>query len=652
MADLFDELGIKESGAQHATAPKAAGDLLSELEQPSAPIQAQQPVQPREQQGVFSTIADLFTGESRTTPQIEGLREIGEAPELNQFTFDSIRSAAALLATGDTEKAMGVVKTQVPDADFKQDAKGNFIAVLPSGEYAMNKPGLTGADIARGIFQFGAFTPSAKAAMLPTGVARRLGVAGAGAAATETGLQAGVQTAGGGDISAEDIALAGALGVGGQTLGEGVSAAARGLAGRISPQAQQTLQAGEREGVGVLTTDVLPPNNIVGGLARQLGERIPILGTGGTRSIQARARENAVKEFVDAMPPVDHDAIINSLKAQTSKVKRAAGNRVGRVTDEMDVISSVPMANTTNAIDDAIDQLERVKIGRDESTIENLKSIGEGAQQPHLFSELRRGRTAVRELIDSTDAMGRSQMPSFSKKMLESVRSAMTRDLDNFVLDNAGASALSRYKDADRIYAGEARKLTKSRIKNVLDKGDLTPETVEAMLLSRKPSEVRLLHKSLSAEGKKAARSALVARAAKKATREDDFSVNVFANELGKLKESTSVFFKGDDAKRLNGLRKLLNATRRAQDAAVVTPTGQGLFGLTAIGAGSQVGALPALGAAATGGAAARIYESVPMRNFLLRLDNTPINSTGFDRLVRTSLPKINALLQSVEGQN
>ena len=605
----------------------------------------------REKEGKESIgIVEAFTGEKRSTEEIEGLEEIGAAPELNQFSVPAFKTSIGLLATGDTESLKGIIKQQLPGAEFKEDEKGNTIVKLDSGEYALNKPGLSGQDLARAVFQFASFVPAGRAAAIPATATGRIAAGGAASAATEAGLQATAGQLGGGDIDFPEVALSGALGGGSQAVGELLSTGVRAATGTIPDSAQQAIDAGARLNVPVTTTDVIPPKNILGALSRQLGERIPVFGTGGKRASQQVARERVVQDFASKVEPFTSNDIVTSLKNKTSKIKKAAGNRLETTRNNLDQIGEIPKGNLINQIDNSLNNLKSVKISPDTKTIQQIEEIAKGAQQPHSFSQLRDARTAVRELAEASDPLGRSQLPSKSKAALKSIEKSITRDLDDFAKNNMSNADFQRYKKADLIYAQEASKLTKSRLKNILDKGDLTPETVETVLFSRKPSEVKLLYDSLGKTGRDAARSSLVQRALDKATRGDDISPTVFANQLDNLKKNTGIFFKGDDLKALNGLQKLLQSTKRAQEASVATPTGQSLLFVAAAGSGAQVGLIPTFLGAATGGSAARIYESAPVRNMLLRLSSTPINSTKFDKIIRDSLPAINAALQTIEG--
>ena len=67
---------------------------------------------------------------------------------------------------------------------------------------------------------------------------------------------------------------------------------------------------------------------------------------------------------------------------------------------------------------------------------------------------------------------------------------------------------------------------------------------------------------------------------------------NAFATEMKKFQPQINTFFKGEERKQLEGLQRLLDATRRAQDAAVTTPTGQQV-----LGAGTLAAAATDLGA-------------------------------------------------------
>ena len=95
---------------------------------------------------------------------------------------------------------------------------------------------------------------------------------------------------------------------------------------------------------------------------------------------------------------------------------------------------------------------------------------------------------------------------------------------------------------------------------------------------------------------------------------------------------------------------KVLDATRRAQEAAVTTPTGQQLLGAgTLAAAATDLGATAGLGG--TVGGFARIYESAPVRNALLRLDSIPKGSTRFEQALSEAVSAISSAAQTARSE-
>jgi hypothetical protein len=162
-------------------------------------------------------------------------------------------------------------------------------------------------------------------------------------------------------------------------------------------------------------------------------------------------------------------------------------------------------------------------------------------------------------------------------------------------------------------------------LKSVLQRGDVTPEAVNQLLFSSKPSEVRTLYSRLSPAGRANARAAILAKASESSMAGGELSPTRFANEAAKLGSSIGVFFKGDEKARIEGLVRVLNMTRRAGDAAAAPPTGAQV----AIPVGAAVltdmlgGAGAGIASAATLGGFARLYESPAVRDMLAKMPKT-----------------------------
>ena len=171
---------------------------------------------------------------------------------------------------------------------------------------------------------------------------------------------------------------------------------------------------------------------------------------------------------------------------------------------------------------------------------------------------------------------------------------------------------LRKYQQANAVYADEAAKLKNTRLKNVLMKGDLTPEVVNNMLFSKNKSEIKTLYNSVGRVGRAQMRNGIIGKAMEKSGGSPD----QFLRQLNILQNQTGITFKGQDAAYLKGLKKYLQSTQQAAKAAVTTPTGQQTIPFI-IGYGTATN--PATtGAAVSYGLLTRAYESEPFRNAML----------------------------------
>lgn len=181
---------------------------ISSMYQQLSEQQSQRPAreipQPETIQNAAPFIKDLFTGENRTTPELESLPSLGAAPEFNEFSGESIKSNIATFTTGDEKELEEIFKNQYGErVSFSKDSKGNRIVNFPSGSYSLNKPGLSAQDVPKFFGDLAAFTPAGRSGTIMGAAAK----SGAGEATLE-----GIDTSLGGDFSAGDVALSASLG--------------------------------------------------------------------------------------------------------------------------------------------------------------------------------------------------------------------------------------------------------------------------------------------------------------------------------------------------------------------------------------------------------------------------------------------------------
>lgn len=208
--------------------------------------------------GLLDRIGTAITGSDRETRATRELPEIQNSGVLAGLDISPAKMAqfSALLAvTPDPKEVGNIAKTLSSDLAVAEDEKGNLIlANNKTGVQAIiNKPGLSGLDIAQGIGLGAAFTPAGRASTI-------LG-AGLKGAATQAGIEA-AQGVSGGEFNPADIATAGALGAAvpaaGRVLGA-VKEAAKPLVTKLTggAPAEVARAAGAAERAAV-------PANVVG----------------------------------------------------------------------------------------------------------------------------------------------------------------------------------------------------------------------------------------------------------------------------------------------------------------------------------------------------------------------------------------------------
>lgn len=578
-------------------------------------------------------VIDAVTGESKMTPEIQGLNSVMSSPEIQSLTGDSFKANWAQLF-GNDEDFMLTLRNM--GGKMSSDEKGNVIVDLPSGKYALNKPGLDGDDIIPFVANALAFTPAARA--------ETIWGSGLASAATDVGLQGSVSAAGGTDVDPLQTAMSGGIGAIGKFAERGINALSRGSRGNMSQQSQADIAFAAENNLPLMTTDAVKPRTFQGRAAQALAEKIPFVGTGAQRRSQQEAREGLVEHVVREIGnsnPADMVASLNRKSGGNGYIRTASGNRLNQISQEMTSIGNIQTNRTLSAIDAEIANLNRMGGVADNATINQLTNYRNEIANGADFQRLRDIRTQFRE-----DVRGdRINWPNRSQSAVNRVYRAMGDDLNDSVVSNLGDRAGHRYRQANNIYAREAEEANNTRLKTVLNKGDLTPEVVNNLLFSKNRSEVARLYRSLDNQGRQSARAAIIG----KAYDASGGSPDKFLNAINKLGDQTGIFFRGEDRRYITGMTRYLDATRRASKAGVVTPTGQELlqFGVPAGVAVDILGNGGALTAAfGSYGALARVYESRPIRNLMLRLANTPRGSTAYDRTITNIMNAVTAITQ------
>lgn len=206
-----------DGGAFEVTAPDDATEQqvmdYVRSQQPPSQTPAAAPAE-KPKMGVWDTVKDAFTGASRT--------EFPDAPEFETAAkasgdLDALYPTRRSAITPDPNAQIDILKKQIPGLETKTDAHGNVMLRTPkSQEWAyLNKPGLSGRDIAELGTQTLATLPFLGAAGAGPNLAAKVAT-GAAALAGGSAAQDAAAIAQGSEqgVSGERAAASGAIGAG------------------------------------------------------------------------------------------------------------------------------------------------------------------------------------------------------------------------------------------------------------------------------------------------------------------------------------------------------------------------------------------------------------------------------------------------------
>jgi hypothetical protein len=422
----------------------------------------------------------------------------------------------------------------------------------------------------------------------------------------------------------------------------GRAAKAQAAAGARS-SAAQTIAAADQLGVPIMTSDVSAPTTFVGRAVQTMGERIPAAGTGGARAAQQEARIDAVRQVLKDYGADDAAALSDDVMRDLS-TKRGAdlkkySEMKNAVIDAADAKGPVAVPRTTAAIDAEIAKLSGLNTEKVTPVIAELEDFKKAIQGQGLsnIEELRK------QLGKAFTTPELASVRSTAEKAAGRIYGPLKEDMRDAITATGGRRDVLRWEVANKRLSEMSGELGSNALKSALNKGATEPEQVRKLLFSAKPSEVRLLYKNLTPEGRATARAAILQEAAKKAGGVENISPTKFANEVERLGGSVGVFFTQEDKAVVDGLTRVLNATRRAQEFTAAPPTGVQLY--PAVGAAALVDIFGGFGAGlvsgASIGAAARIYESKAVRNMLIGLKKTKPGSEQEKTLIQKILARM-----------
>ncbi len=446
-------------------------------------------------------------------------------------------------------------------------------------------------------------------------------------AATATGELAaqGVREAGGGPL----LQFGANLAAGGVTTGIGSKIGGTPTA---PSQAADDIALGKEFDVPVLTSDVRPAETFAAKTGQTIGERVPVVGTGPVRVAQQEKRVEAIKDVLiefgaDDVAKLSDDVMGDLVKTRGDAIQKFSGAKTEIIDRLDDPASAVPVERTLKTIDEEITQLKGLKTEELAPAIKILEDW-RNAVQGQGIKNLEALRRQIGETFASPDLVS---VKGSTQKALNNIYGSVRADMGEFILNTGGPADHKKWQVANQKLSEMMGELSKTALKSALNKGTVTPEAVKGLLFSKKPSDIKSLHKNLSPKGRATARAAILSEIASKSMTGGIISPAKFITQLGKHKAQFDVFFQGDKGIQIDGLKRILQVTERASVSGVAPPTGvQNTIPILGVILTDLVGSMGAAFASATGvGGAARLYESKAVRDALTHLSRTKVTSKG-----------------------
>lgn len=610
------------------------------------------------QQGIFESFSEWFSGASRNTPSLDRLPTVvGSGFLAGESVADVAKVGALLSLTNDPSEMAQIIQKQLPNirVQYDKDAKGNIYPILTNPNTGVtavvDKPGADLMNLSQFVTQAAAFSIGGGSG----GIMRTAATEGG----KELALQ-GAQAAAGGDVDAGDVVGAAVIGGGFQGAGELIKKAYMGVRGQATEAVQGVISAAKELNIPVMTSDIYNPKNWFTRGAQIASESMPVVGTGGMRVAQQEARQQALDDFVSLYRGGTYEEIIESIGLKNKEMQQAAGAVYNRINPYLTQISpdGVPMPAASQEVQSLIDYLTTQGLDVDDSVLslaDDLEQLVTGT--PQSFQVLKDNISAWHERINSIDPNSRA-LPSKIKARFDKVLNAARQDRDAFAEANLSETDYASLKKADEVWGEMVTNMSTTKMKSILDKGDVTPEVARQMLFSRNKSDIQRLYTSLTPQGQSTARAAFIGQIVDDLGKQQKgLSPDSFATALNKYSDGIDVLFQGERKKEIQGLMNAFEATRHAQ--AVERGAGSQTFerglGVLAIG-GTAGGAIPleALGAYASVGAMARILESPKVRNILIKMNGVNPASEQAQQLVAQLNRLVAASLQAnpLKGQS
>ena len=446
------------------------------------------------------------------------------------------------------------------------------------------------------------------------------------------------------------IALGGALGKGIEKgVGSSIKTAKKFKNAKIDNDIQNAIEIGKdlRNG-DILTTDVFEPKTVVGRFFQKMDEGIPIIGSGATRAKQQTARQDLLEKISEnyniSNNQSDIKIIEDVLDNMTNISKRKVTEAADLKTNAIDILKEkgfVGTSNTKSIIKQILDKEIKKGASADKSVIKELNDIKNSVTNQD-FQTLTDIRTTA--LINKVNDIGGVNQNTNLAGALKRVKMGLDKDLRGFA-KSKDANSLKNWDESNKLFTEVYSDTHTGILKNLEKVKEFDPEKLLPVLRKGNPKELKRINGFLDKEGKEAIKTVILRDGLEKAgffKESVDLNPNAFLKYLDSNTKTINEFFPQGSADRkiLNGYKKYLSLTKRAQDASVLPANGIQVFQAGLIGGSFVQPSL--LGIMGTVSGFNKLYNSKNFRNFMLKMNSMKVNSPKEKNLLENITDSVN----------
>jgi hypothetical protein len=362
---------------------------------------------------------------------------------------------------------------------------------------------------------------------------------------------------------------------------------------------QEGVEAMLQRKVPVMGRDIAPPKTAVQQMGQAIGERLPFVGTGGSRRSQQEARIDATRGILEDAGAIEFQGASNKVMKDLLSTRAGLINRYTK--EKKEVIDSlsrpifvkkpgqpekfvestqpVQMAKLNEYIDNQLTEQGYLRMAQQGdpdaiAIVNELEGIRRNFSGNTRLSDIEFKRRMLGESYKATDP---GSIKAKAKTIIDNAYGPIVEDMGNFIEAYGGKEDKLKWRRANRNLKDNIDDLKDRAFASMLRNGEADPDIITRNLLSNRPAKIRTIYKNLSPEGRKNADRLFLNQAYQFAVRREAGGEYVDPDQFTKFINKHPAVMKNMDPDRRNeiqGFVRGLELTTGAKRAETLPPTG------------------------------------------------------------------------------